>query len=1178
MFAEDNEALDYERDIIFIYKKAVEYADDLFLGTEKLDKVVERLAAKISAYDYGELNPIYADAALLNISTVVAGAALNDLTDVTITNVQDNQLLRYNSVTGQWINVGPGSAVRNSQAFTATAGQTVFTTSFPFDAGLFDLYLNGVKLNSSSYTTFGEYQITLNDACLVGDIVDVVIFDPNTSILPSVNSLDDLVDVSLGALVNNQVLYYNSATGLWQNGTVSGGVWGTITGTLSNQTDLQNALNAKVPYTGATGDVNLGTHRILAQNATIASSGSGDTVTLNHSSGSGIGLNITKGGNGEGLYINKTSGSGNAATIIGTINATTLVKSGGTSSQFLKADGTVDSSVYVPTSRELTINGVTYDLSANRSWTVSTGISGSGASGQVAYWTGTTSQAGSNNLFWDNANGRLGVGTNTPDKRLHIKGDSTSSDIVFETNTYTTKGYFAHYQGATLQLAINRRIDGVFSNTGAASASINIVGLSGRGEISFFATNTNNTNPNEIMRVYGTGNVLIQNGGTFTDGGQRLQVQGTTLLNGNVTLTAANGRYLGFEGIATGITVDFRFGDVNNRLALTHAERLSLESYHGLIVSNSNLGGVKYAALTVLARESSKPILQLSSSVNTYATMFYSGNLALQNGGTFTDSGERLQVTGNTKLTGNLTATGGATINGDITFGESATSTLSFYNHSWYWSIRNRATGGLEFRNITGVNALVFTLSEIRNITSASANGATFSHPFTPTSGTGIFNSVAITSTINQTGGANGITRGLYVNPTLTAAADWRSIEWSNNSGWGLYGAGTARNYLGGLLQLNQTASTYSERLQVNGSSRFIGLVRLGGSSQGASLYSYYNTAGTVDNTAVNLQFRNESTEAVSNGTWLFSGELASIASGGDGQIFNINKGVNPTSGSSNFTIFRISSTISQSGGANGITRGIYIAPSLSTPFDYRAIEWNNNTGWGLYGAGTANNYLGGNLLLGSTTSSGERLQVTGTMKVTGNMTIGTTAAASTITLPQTSGYTDFIVTNNATASTGIRFRNTAGTRAITIGGTNMDLSNPQGSISAQTISSQQITLGSPTNTSIRGFNLATLDLAGNDTQLYARTNVQSVLRLLSGSLTSTAKGTVYISDYTNVAVSPNASAQLQVDSTVQGFLPPRGTNAQMLAIATPATGLVFYDTTNNKLNCYDGTNWQPCW
>jgi hypothetical protein len=52
------------------------------------------------------------------------------------------------------------------------------------------------------------------------------------------------------------------------------------------------------------------------------------------------------------------------------------------------------------------------------------------------------------------------------------------------------------------------------------------------------------------------------------------------------------------------------------------------------------------------------------------------------------------------------------------------------------------------------------------------------------------------------------------------------------------------------------------------------------------------------------------------------------------------------------------------------------------------------------------------------------------------------------------------------------------------------------------------------------------------------------------------------------------ASAILQLNSTTKGFLPPRMTNAQMVAITSPATGLVVYDTTNNKLNVYDGTNW----
>ena len=43
-------------------------------------------------------------------------------------------------------------------------------------------------------------------------------------------------------------------------------VWGGIVGTLSNQTDLQNALALKVPYTGAISDVNLGEFGLLTGN------------------------------------------------------------------------------------------------------------------------------------------------------------------------------------------------------------------------------------------------------------------------------------------------------------------------------------------------------------------------------------------------------------------------------------------------------------------------------------------------------------------------------------------------------------------------------------------------------------------------------------------------------------------------------------------------------------------------------------------------------------------------------------------------------------------------------------------------------------------------------------------------------------------------------------------------
>jgi hypothetical protein len=55
---------------------------------------------------------------------------------------------------------------------------------------------------------------------------------------------------------------------------------------------------------------------------------------------------------------------------------------------------------------------------------------------------------------------------------------------------------------------------------------------------------------------------------------------------------------------------------------------------------------------------------------------------------------------------------------------------------------------------------------------------------------------------------------------------------------------------------------------------------------------------------------------------------------------------------------------------------------------------------------------------------------------------------------------------------------------------------------------------------------------------------------------------------------SATPSAILQVDSTTKGFLPPRMTNAQILAIATPAEGLVAYNTTISHLCVYQAGGW----
>ena len=52
------------------------------------------------------------------------------------------------------------------------------------------------------------------------------------------------------------------------------------------------------------------------------------------------------------------------------------------------------------------------------------------------------------------------------------------------------------------------------------------------------------------------------------------------------------------------------------------------------------------------------------------------------------------------------------------------------------------------------------------------------------------------------------------------------------------------------------------------------------------------------------------------------------------------------------------------------------------------------------------------------------------------------------------------------------------------------------------------------------------------------------------------------------------ASALMALEATDRGFLPPRMTTTQKNAIATPAAGLMVYDTTLNVITYYNGTSW----
>jgi len=86
------------------------------------------------------------------------------------------------------------------------------------------------------------------------------------------------------------------------------------------------------------------------------------------------------------------------------------------------------------------------------------------------------------------------------------------------------------------------------------------------------------------------------------------------------------------------------------------------------------------------------------------------------------------------------------------------------------------ATGDLDYPEVPSVT-IGRPNDRLLNSTSGTTIMGSVVGNYSPTSGTGAFTALEVIPTINQTGGANGITRGLYINPTLTSAANFRAIE-----------------------------------------------------------------------------------------------------------------------------------------------------------------------------------------------------------------------------------------------------------------------------------------------------------------------------------------------------------------------------------------------------------------
>jgi hypothetical protein len=491
-------------------------------------------------------------------------------------------------------------------------------------------------------------------------------------------------------------------------------------------------------------------------------------------------------------------------------------------------------------------------------------ITGTGTSGQVAYFTGATTQAGDANFIFDATNDRLILG-----------GGADTTERFQVTGTSKITGASSFGGNMTLSLNQNAETKIQISNTTTGTASQSSLVL------------TSNTSEMVVTKFSSTRTTY------------------KTLVANDAII---------FNGSAGDITI------------------------HNDVAS----GNIKFAA---------------GGSSTAQMTLHNSGNLLL---GQTSNSGQRLQVTGDTLLkgSGNTSATtalsvqdsGGANM---LRLLNDTTLKLGSQNVDIFPTANGSTVANAGRGLIISTGAGTQGTGAVKVVgsgTQASGNDWSLwlSHTFAPFGGTATHSGLLLNQTINQTGGANGITRGLYVQPTLTAASDWRSIEWSNNTGWGLYGAGTAQNYLAGNLGIGTTTLSNSA-------------LRVNKAITGAVTQSSIANSSTINSdvtTAAWMYVSSPSTQA----TAFTISEITHF------NAFNLTIGAGSTV-TNNFG-FRANSNLT--GATNNY--GFYGDLAAATGR------------WNLYMNGTANNYMAGNLGLGLTPT--HRLSI-------GDVTLGTGAGAA---------------------------------------------------------------------------------------------------------------------------------------------------------------------------------------
>jgi hypothetical protein len=567
----------------------------------------------------------------------------------------------------------------------------------------------------------------------------------------------------------------------------------------------------------------------------------------------------------------------------------------GTSSQFLKGDGSLDSTTYTPTSRTLTINGTSYDLSANRTWSVGTITTAAATTGgQVSFFNGATVITSVSGLYFDGVD-KLSVGNSSPAYNLDVTGTFRSTGNLTAASIIKSGGTSSQYLMAD----------------GSTSTLTNPV--TGTGTTNYLPKWTSGSAIGNSAIVDNTLNVTISKSDAVNDIG--LQIQQTANFTASYLYLAANNdggaAYNHIRSVTNGGTTHWQIG-----------------------------GGGTASTMVLLTGGSER------------ARITSSGNLLVNS---TTDNGNRLQVTGNASFTGTITANDALTI--------SKAKAGAGVESNDLITLRYTGTGAI------GDSANIRWRSTDGSYTIASING--ISGADNVAYGTLAFSTRRITtdSLVEAMRIDNRGNLGLGVQPSAWNVG-YKAVQIANSALW----AATNDLHLT-LNTLWDGAYKYIDSGYATRYNQYLGqhLFYTAPSGTAGNAITFTQAMTLTANGRLLLGTTTEGTDLLDvNGTGRFSSSV-SATSGVFSSVVNVN-------GASSVEAFNVNGNIMLSGTGNR-----YIRLQSATNYFYNLQSVNDD--FQILEAGTTPRltikYPNGNVLIGTTTDSGEKLQVSGSVKAT---------------------------------------------------------------------------------------------------------------------------------------------------------------------------------------------------